>query len=240
MEELKSKKVSKIVAENFKTAKVFTHYGIDFCCNGGIPLEQACEAKSVDLNELLGQLKVELSSPEEVSYKEMSPSQLIHHIVNTHHKYVESTIPVIKTYLEKLSRVHGERHPELHQVRELFEQSADDLSAHMKKEELILFPFINAMEKALDSGENLAQPKFGHIDNPVAMMEDEHAQEGERFRKIAELTSDYNCPPDGCQTYRAAFAVLDEFESDLHKHIHLENNILFPNARRMYDKLECE
>jgi len=234
MEELKSKKVSKIVAENFKTAKVFTNYGIDFCCNGGIPLEEACTAKSIDINELLSQLEVELSSPDEVSYQTMSPSSLIDHIVTTHHKYVETTIPVLKTYLEKLSRVHGERHPELYQIRELFEQSAGDLAAHMKKEELILFPYINAMENAKEKGFTLSQPHFGHIDNPVKMMEDEHAQEGERFRKISELTSNYTCPPDGCQTYRVAYSILEEFEKDLHKHIHLENNILFPKAKNMY------
>ncbi|MFZ6051215.1 iron-sulfur cluster repair di-iron protein [Halocola ammonii] len=234
MEDLKSKKVSKIVAENFKTAKVFTNYGIDFCCNGGIPLEQACAAKSVDLSELLSQLEVELSIPEEVSYKEMSPSELIDHIVQTHHNYVENTIPVIKTYLEKLSRVHGARHPELYKIRDLFEQSAGDLAAHMKKEELILFPYIKSLENSIDKGKDLPRPHFGHIDNPVKMMEDEHAQEGERCRKIAELSSNYMCPPDGCQTYRVAFSILEEFERDLHKHIHLENNILFPEARNMH------
>ena len=238
MEELKSKKVSKIVAENFKTAKIFTNYGIDFCCNGGIPLEEACTAKSVDINELLSQLQVELSSPDEVSYQSMAPSELIEYIVTTHHNYVEATIPVLKTYLEKLSRVHGDRHPELHKVKRLFEESAGDLAAHMKKEELILFPYINAMQNAKEKNFPLSKPHFGHIDNPVTMMEDEHAHEGERFRQISELTSGYSCPSDGCQTYRVAYAVLEEFEKDLHKHIHLENNILFPMARKLYREIE--
>ncbi|HUF09172.1 MAG TPA: hemerythrin domain-containing protein [Rhodothermales bacterium] len=172
-----------------------------------------------------------LAEPAEVDFESMSPPELIAHIVKVHHAYVETTIPVLRAYLSKLSSVHGERHPELHQIRYLFDETAGALTAHMKKEEFILFPFINRMFR---STEPVPEPHFGHIDNPISMMEHEHAMEGKRFAQIAALSEDYTPPPDGCQTYRVAFAVLDEFEKDLHKHIHLENNILSPKARRAY------
>lgn len=237
MKELKEKKVSKIVAENFRTAKVFTSYGIDFCCNGGIPLSEACEQKQVDIDTLLLQLELEMKENDTLNYQSMSMPQLIEHIVNVHHKYVESTIPVLNAYLEKLSKVHGERHPELFEVKDLFASSAGALASHLKKEELVLFPFINAMSNAMSNDLPISKPHFGHIDNPVKMMEDEHTQEGDRFREISRLTDGYTCPSDGCQTYRVAYAVLDEFEKDLHTHIHLENNILFPEARKTFGKL---
>jgi len=237
MENLKETKVSKIVAQNYKTAKVFSTYGIDFCCNGGIPLSEACASKNVEIAEVLKQLEVELAKPNEVDYQAIEMPVLIDHIVETHHHYVEKTIPILNTYLNKLCQVHGERHPELFQVFDLFRDCGDALTMHMKKEELTLFPFINKMVKTQSEGGSLNDAHFGHINNPISMMEAEHAEEGARFEKIAELTNQYTCPPDGCQTYRVAYAVLKEFENDLHKHIHLENNILFPKAAALYQKL---
>ncbi|MAC96179.1 MAG: iron-sulfur cluster repair di-iron protein [Flavobacteriales bacterium] len=236
MENLSETKVSKIVAQNYKTAKVFSKYGIDFCCNGGIPLSEACEQNSVDVNQVVEEVKEELAKDAEVDYRKMKQSELVDLIVNKHHNYVEETIPILQAYLNKLCQVHGERHPELFEVKELFGQTAGALTMHMKKEELVLFPYIVKMEKALAAGEEFPMPNFGHIDNPISMMEDEHTEEGERLRKIASITDGYTCPPDGCQTYRVAYAVLDEFEKDLHKHIHLENNILFPRAKEVFEQ----
>lgn len=234
MENLTQTKVSKIVAQNYKTAKVFTQYGVDFCCNGGISLAEACKNKNIDIDQVVGQLEQQLREPDEQNFQKMDHSQLVDHIVSTHHNYVENTIPVIKTYLEKLCSVHGDRHPELFEIKQLFDEGAGALTAHMKKEEFILFPYIKSMQKSLLTGETLRAPHFGDINNPILMMEMEHAAEGERFRKISEISNGYTCPPDGCQTYRVAFAVLDEFEKDLHKHIHLENNILFPKAIELH------
>ena len=126
--------------------------------------------------------------------------------------------------------MHGDRHPELFEIRELFDESAKDLAAHMKKEELILFPFVRNMIKAQQTGEALRQPHFGTVENPVNMMQHEHTVEGERFEKIAKLTDGYTPPADACNTYKVAFAMLQDFENDLHTHIHLENNILFPKS----------
>jgi regulator of cell morphogenesis and NO signaling len=231
------KKVGGIVASNFKTAKVFTSYGIDFCCKGGISLEEACANKGVDMDQVLKELAKASKIPEEVVYASLSPSELITHIINNHHQYVENTLPILTSYLQKLATVHGERHPEILEIRDEFQAAAEALSQHMRKEELILFPYIKAMEEARNNNFPLSVPHFGHINNPIQMMEEEHDTEGERFRTISKLSSNYNPPADGCQTYKVAFAMLKEFEEDLHTHIHLENNILFPAAISLFTAL---
>ena len=237
MATIAEKKVGKIVAENFRTAKVFTEYGIDFCCKGAVKLSDACSTRGLDIEEVVEKLEVIMQVADKSPYQEMSLSQLIDHIVNVHHKYVEETIPALKFYLEKIERVHGDRHPELTAVRQEFFEAADALTIHMKKEEFVLFPYIKAMEEAKQSDFPLSKPHFGHIENPIAMMEDEHDTEGERFRRIDSLTQGYTPPVDACQTYRVAFSMLQEFEQDLHTHIHLENNVLFPKAMVLYSEL---
>ncbi|MFC3414327.1 iron-sulfur cluster repair di-iron protein [Algoriphagus hitonicola] len=237
METLLEKKVGGIVAENFRTARVFNQYGIDFCCKGGIKLTDACEKKGVSATQVAAELEEAIRETDAVDYRQFSLSQLIDHIVTTHHKYVEDTIPALKFFTEKIEKVHGDRHPELSEIRKEFAQAADALTIHMKKEEFVLFPFIKAMQDAKMSGFPLSEPHFGHIENPIHMMEDDHEIEGDRFRRISDLTSEYTAPADACQTYRVAFSMLQEFEQDLHKHIHLENNILFPSALQLFKEL---
>ena len=237
MENLSKRKVGGIVAENFRAAKVFTEYGIDFCCKGGITLEKACEVNNVSMDNILQDLENVVNTPEEVHFTDFGLTDLINHITTSHHQYVENSIPALKIYLQKLVLVHGGRHPELAEIKDEFFKAADALTTHMKKEELILFPYVKAMEEAQSSHFNLSKPHFGTIENPIHMMEDEHDTEGERFRLISELTGGYRTPADGCQTYKVAFAMLQEFEEDLHKHIHLENNILFPKATELFHQL---
>lgn len=237
METISEKKVGKIVADNFRTAKVFTEYGIDFCCKGAVKLSDACSARGLDTEEVVQKLAVILQVADQSPYQDMSLSQLTDHIVHVHHKYVEETLPALKFYLEKIERVHGDRHPELTSVRQEFFETADALTVHMKKEEFILFPYIKAMEEAKQNDFPLSRPHFGHIDNPIAMMEEEHDTEGERFRRIDALTQGYTPPADACQTYRVAFSLLQEFEQDLHTHIHLENNVLFPKSQVLFAEL---
>lgn len=155
---------------------------------------------------------------------------LADYVEKTHHRYIEEKTPVLLAFLHKLCKVHGERHPELFEINRLFTESAQDLAAHLKKEELILFPFVRKMVNARITGKKFERPQFGTVEKPIEMMKHEHDTEGERFREIARLTNHYTAPADGCNTYRTAFLMLEEFEQDLHKHIHLENNILFPNA----------
>lgn len=237
METIAEQKVGKIVAENFRTARVFTLHGIDFCCGGGIRLAEACEKKGLDLNLLSQELQEAMTWDEEVHFADFTLSQLIDHIIQVHHHYVEETLPLLKFYLEKIERVHGERHPELLEIKNEFFKAADALTVHMKKEEFILFPYIKAMENALEGNYPLSKPHFGSIENPIGMMEEDHDQEGERFKRIAELSNHFTPPADACQTYKVAFSMLQEFEEDLHTHIHLENNILFDKAIHLYQFL---
>ena len=223
--------IGEIVAEDFKTAAVFSKYGIDFCCKGHRTLEEVCEKKNISVEQLSEELaQASGNATGAIDYLSWPSDLMIDYIEKKHHRYIEEKTPVILQYLNKLCKVHGQRHPELFEVYKEFSESAGELAAHMKKEELILFPFIKKMLKAKEENLPLNRPNFGTVENPVAMMKHEHTTEGERFEEIAKLTDNYNPPADACSTYRVTFAMLQEFEQDLHTHIHLENNILFPRA----------
>ena len=227
--------VGQFVADDFRTAAVFNKYGIDFCCKGQKTIESVCDQKGIDSNLLLDELQDVLknSTAPSIDYNTWPLDLLAEYIEKKHHRYVEEKIPVLRQFLGKLCHVHGERHPELFEVNELFNASANELASHMKKEELILFPYVKKMVKAQLEHSDVQAPPFGTVKNPITMMMQEHDNEGERFVKIANLTNNYNPPSDACTTYRVTYAMLDEFEQDLHLHIHLENNILFPKAMKL-------
>lgn len=230
-----SKPIGEFVADDFRTAAVFSNYGIDFCCKGHRTVEEVCNKNGVNPDELLSKLDAILESKgnNAIDYKSWPLDLLADYIEKTHHRYVEEKIPVLRQFLDKLCKVHGGNHPELFKINELFTGCAGELAAHMKKEELILFPFIKKMVKATLDGQAIEAPHFGTVENPIAMMMEEHENEGERFRKIALITNNYTPPADACNTYKVTYAMLDEFEKDLHLHIHLENNILFPEAAKL-------
>ncbi|MCW3161620.1 iron-sulfur cluster repair di-iron protein [Chryseobacterium oryctis] len=226
--------IGEIVAEDFRTAAIFKKYGIDFCCKGGRTIEEACSSKKLDTEQIYEEIEnLPKNDNNSIDFKSWPLDLLADYVEKTHHRYVEEKTPVIQAFLDKLCKVHGGSHPELFDIKQLFDASAQDLGAHLKKEELILFPFIKNMVKAQIDGSAIQQPAFGTVENPVNMMKHEHTVEGERLRKIAELTDEYNPPADACNTYRVTFAMLQDFENDLHKHIHLENNILFPKAIKL-------
>jgi regulator of cell morphogenesis and NO signaling len=225
--------IGELVAEDYRAAEVFSKYGIDFCCKGGLTLQEACEKKKIDLEALITDLaditkRVESAKSD---YQAWPVDLLADYIEKKHHRYVAEKTSVIQQYLTKVCQVHGKAHPELTEILDNFNESAQMLAAHMKKEELILFPFIRKMAIAGDN--EVPAPRFGTVQNPIDMMKEEHSVEGERFRKIAELSGNYTPPPDACNTFRVTYALLKEFEEDLHLHIHLENNILFPKAIKM-------
>lgn len=234
------KQIGQFVAEDFRTAAVFSNYGIDFCCKGDRTVEEVCSKNKIDIDELLTKLEDVQSSNNQqtIDYKSWPLDLLAEYIEKKHHRYVEEKTPVLRQFLDKLCKVHGQRHPELLEITALFIGCSKELAAHMKKEELILFPFIKRMVKAQSDGSQIESPQFHTVENPIAMMKDEHEAEGERFRKIAELTDNYTPPADGCNTYKVTFAMLEEFEKDLHLHIHLENNILFPEAIKLEASLK--
>ena len=238
MNQIREKTVGQIVAEDYRTAQVFKNHKIDFCCKGNRSVAEVAEKHELDINELLTQLEAvqRQNSDDTTDFKSFPLDLLADYIEKKHHRYVETTIPVLKQYLSKLCKVHGKRHPELFDINEHFNTSAGELAIHMKNEELLLFPWVRKMVKAEQQKEPLDRPHFGTVKNPIAKMMQEHDNEGERFRIITELTNDYMPPPDACNTYRVGFSLLKEFEEDLHRHIHLENNILFPKAEILEQK----
>lgn len=235
MEMTKSPSVGSFVANDFRTASVFQKYGIDFCCKGGKSVDEVCNAKNIDRSLLLKELDEVSLIPgnSDNEYSSWSLDKLINHIESTHHRYIENACPALFQFLDKLCNVHGANHPELFEIKEQFVAAAGELADHMKKEEMILFPYVGRMVEATNAKEEMNSAAFGSVENPIRMMMHEHDVEGDRFSKISALTNNYTPPTDGCTTYRVAFAMLQEFENDLHKHIHLENNILFPKAIEM-------
>lgn len=231
--------VGSIVASDLRAAAVLTRHGIDFCCKGGRSVEEVCRTKNLDPAELIREIEDELGrdTTRAEDFASWTLDRLIDHIETVHHRYVVDRTTVLRHYLQKLCRVHGERHPELFDIAAEFDACATALASHMKKEELLLFPYIKQLEGAQALGTVPPKPYFGTARNPVRMMEEEHDAEGERFRRISELSYGYALPGDGCATYAAAMSLLKEFEADLHTHIHLENNILFPRALRMEDQV---
>ena len=234
MEILEEQIIGELVAQNYKTASVFKKFKIDFCCNGNRNISEACERKKLDPSQLINELRNTIINVEQnIDFNSWELDLLADYIEKTHHRYVLTKIEEIKPYLNKVTRVHGEHNPELKEIEILFNQSAQELSQHLQKEEMILFPFIRNMVNSKMEEKPLFFPHFGTVENPIAMMKHEHQNEGERFEKIAELSNQYTPPSHACNTYRVTFALLKEFEDNLHQHIHLENNILFPKAIKM-------
>lgn len=231
--------IGSYVAEDYRAAAVFNKYGIDFCCRGGRTIEEVCTKKELNSEELTEELEKVLSQQngQYIDFKTWPLDLLADYIEKTHHRYVEENSTVLLQFLDKLCKVHGQNNPELFEIHKLFNETAQDMAQHMKKEELILFPFIHKLMKASINGTKVETPHFGSVENPVNMMMEDHDAEGVRFRKIAKLSDNYNPPADACNTYRVTYAMLKEFEDDLHKHIHLENNILFPAAIKLEEKL---
>ncbi len=230
------KTIGEWVADDYRTAAVFKSFGIDFCCKGGRTIQEACTAKNIPESEVEIALAEKLRDrPEhsDIDFKAWPMDLLADYIEKTHHRYVQRTIEELKPYLTKISAVHGDTNPKLHEIKQLFFDFAGELTAHMKKEEFILFPYVRKLGKHLNDGDDVEAPQFGTVKNPIKMMMAEHEAEGDRFEEIARLTNNYTPPDHACNTYRVTFALLQEFENDLHRHIHLENNILFPKAVEM-------
>lgn len=226
-----TRSVGELAAEVPGAAQIFQRANIDFCCGGKQSLEQACTAQGLDAQQLLSELEAAAAkvagTPEAGGTWVNQPvDALIQHIVTTHHAFVRRETPTLQAWLDKVVRVHGERHPELTRVRHSFASMAADMAQHMAKEELLLFPAIARL-----AGPNPPAPEAAQaIAAPVKQMIREHDNTGHDLAEIREATGDYTPPPDGCATYRALYEGLAAFELDMRQHVHLENNILFPRA----------
>ncbi|HQF42855.1 MAG TPA: iron-sulfur cluster repair di-iron protein [Ignavibacteriaceae bacterium] len=234
-----SKSIGSIVADDFRTATIFNKYKIDFCCNGHKNFGEVCEAKKIDIDALTNELDSVINSTQKanVDFQSWPLDLLADYIEKKHHRYIEQRSPEIKAYLDKLCKVHGNNHPELFKINELFSEGAGELAQHMKKEELMLFPKIKGLVKLVEKNDSEANKKPGSVSTIVQAMIAEHENEGVRFKQIAQLTDNYSVPADGCSTYNVTFSLLKEFEEDLYMHIHLENNILFPGTIELEKKV---
>ncbi|MFY0652515.1 MAG: iron-sulfur cluster repair di-iron protein [Cyclobacteriaceae bacterium] len=228
------KTVGEVVADNFKAADVFKKHSIDFCCGGNKALSAACEENGTKLDDLLSDLeKYEEDGREGQNFNQWKLDFLIDYILNEHHTYVIENLPYILEYAQKVAEVHGENHPETIRINQLVQAVAQDLQVHMKKEEQILFPYVRTLLAAQAQNTPLSKISFGTVGNPIRMMEMEHENAGDIFKEIAEISGNYTLPQDSCSTYQVLYKKLKEFQEDLHQHIHLENNILFPKAKEL-------
>jgi regulator of cell morphogenesis and NO signaling len=226
--------LGEIAAKDLRKAEVFKKYGLDFCCGGKKTVKEACAEKGIDVTKV----EQELQNSDKTSfaarplpYNDWNLDFLADYIVNTHHSYVKKTIRDIKTYAEKVAKVHSAHHPELLQINKLAQEVCDEMSAHMVKEETVLFPYVKQLVASKNSGNG--KVKFGNLDSvetPINLMEMEHEVVGNNMDEIRKISNNYALPEDACASYSFLFKTLDEFENDLHIHVHLENNILFPKA----------
>ena len=229
MKTYKQTKIGDIVTQDFRAAEVFKKAGIDFCCGGSQSLEAACRDKKLDVAEIESELeKLENSEPgSSHKFNEWKLDFLCDYIVNTHHQTVMKLLPELTFYTQKIAEVHGDNHPELPEIANLFAQVDTELRQHLCNEEEVLFPAIREVLKT-----NSAESKATII-SEITRMTGEHEFEGGAMDKINELSHSYAVPDDGCNTYRVAYKLLEQFEDDLHIHVHLENNILYPKAMKL-------
>jgi regulator of cell morphogenesis and NO signaling len=221
-----------LVANDYRTAAVFERYGLDFCCSGGRTIAHACHEARLDLDVLLRDLDAVLTAPPAgvAAFKDWDARALIEYIVSTHHAFVRQAIPPLVEHTHKVAGVHAARHPELTHIARLVDRIAAEMTQHMEKEELVLFPFIQTLESAAIQRAPAPVPPFGSVRNPIHAMETEHRFAGDAMAEIRELTNGFAPPDDACATYRVCLQELAAFQRDLHAHVHLENNILFPKA----------
>jgi len=238
-QELLNYQLKEIVSSNFKTAEVFEKYNIDFCCNGNRKLQDVLTERNINSEEILNELiKIfDKEVPSNENFIEWNLIDLVNHIVNVHHSFVRDSIPKIKMHLEKVNAQHGEKYSYLYEVKSLFEKISIELENHMMKEEKVLFPLIKYLIDTEKFNERPKTQGYGSIKNPIRQMELEHDNAGNIMHTIRKITNNYSLPEDACTTFSLTYDELKYFEKDLHIHIHLENNILFPKAIELENKL---
>ncbi len=230
--------VAELVASDYRTAEIFKKYGIDFCCGGKRSIADVCSQKNINPEALEKEILELQNQPVDAGhdFNNWSLAFLADYIQNVHHTYVNSNLSLVKEFAEKVATVHGDHNPETKEIARLWNEVANELTVHMKKEELVLFPYIKKLEQySNDSSAGLPASHFGTVKNPVKMMEQEHELAGSLMKQIQELSNNFTPPIHACNTYKVLYAKLKEFQTDLFQHIHLENNILFPKAIAMED-----
>lgn len=226
--------VREVAIELPQSTRLFEKLKIDYCCGGNKPLAEACASAGLDVDNVIGMLtKVTQSTSQNdgsLDFQNASPPELIRHILETHHVFTKSEMDRLQLLADKVLAAHGGNHPELVHLDELITRLCADLKPHMFKEEQVLFPYIVALAQAADQNRALPFAPFGTVNKPIRMMMMEHDTAGDILREMRMVTSDYKVPAEACISYRTLYQALENFERDLHQHIHLENNILFPKA----------
>jgi len=228
--------LGELAVEISGATRVFEHLGIDYCCGGTRSLAQACAAAGIPLDNVKNSLELAMVSEGQSAvpdFRTTTLTELISYIVEKHHRFTKSEIARLPALMDKVIGVHGRNHPELCTIRSLFKSLSSELEPHMMKEERVLFPFIMQMEQTVNEKTVTAKPAFGTVRNPIQMMMLEHEGAGYLLKHMRMASSDYAIPSEACISYQTLYQALDAFEADLHHHIHLENNILFPRALEM-------
>lgn len=230
-----SETIGAVVAKNYRAADVFEKYGIDFCCGGNVPVAQACKDRGIDPEALRRELERATAEPltSSVNFDAWELPTLADYIVDTHHVYLKQNTAAIIAYTEKVAQVHGAHHPEVIEIASIFGRLAADITLHAAKEEDLLFPAIHRLVALKDAGGN---PETGDVERLRAVLAEllhEHDEVGAAIHEIRRLARDYQVPADACNTFTVTYQKLKEYEDDLHKHVHLENNILFPKATKL-------
>lgn len=239
MQNFSNKTIREIAVESPATVRVFEEYKIDFCCGGNRNFYDACQFAGI-APEIVSDKIVQVLNNQTANYESperKSASDLIDYIVETHHVFTRTEITRLTALMEKVSRKHGESHRELFDLEKSFTELCDDLTAHLAKEENVLFPFIKHLEMSEKNNLSSPHPPFGTVKNPVRMMMIEHDTAGDILKKMREITKDYALPEGACPSFQALYFGLEELEKDLHRHIHLENNVLFPLAVKLEQKV---
>ncbi len=235
-----TKTVREIAIEMPGATRVFEKMGIDYCCGGAKPLAEACQKIGVAVEEVVRSLETSSQAAESKDWQAESLASLITHIYNKHHVFTREELGRLEPLLAKVCSVYSDKRPELLQIQALFEELTRELLPHMMKEENILFPYITDMEQAISAGLSAPVPMFGTVRNPVQRMMTEHDGAGDLLRRIRKLSNNFNPPADACVSYQTLYQALEELEQDLHRHIHLENNILFPQAIEMEGQVQAD
>lgn len=237
--QLRKKPIGELVREDYRTAEVLSRWKLDYCCGGKRNLEDACSREGADVQEVTAALEEVLSQPagRTIDYNAWTTPFLIDHIEQVHHQYVRKSLPVLVATAQKVALRHGKEYPYLETVFLEVKALSQELESHLGKEEQILFPYIRQLVAAKARGHHVTRPPFGSVQNPIRMMESEHTDAGDSLVHIRSLTDDLNPPNVACTSWRVLYSLLQEFESDLHIHIHLENNLLFPRAIQLESEL---
>jgi regulator of cell morphogenesis and NO signaling len=224
--------VREIALEQPAAIRVFEKFGIDYCCGGRKPLAQVCQERSLEMDALLAAIEnaSQMQPSTTTDWTTASLEALCEHIVKTHHQYVRNEIPRLWQLAQKVVARHGTDRPELAEIQQLIKAAGEDLVQHLSKEELMLFPYITNMERNFANCGPRSLGCFGTVRNPIGVMMAEHDSAGETLARIRVLSNDYTPPEGACPTFLGFYQALSEFERDLHRHVHLENNILFPRA----------